>query len=251
MHLLGVEVARALDVDGAALMQDRPGEVVAAADVIEVDDRVGGVLRAELVVDHLLQRVPHHRAVGPDDALGLAGRAGREDDLVRVVELAGSRVGRSAEDDAQHLLVGEVGRRRRRARSTVRRSRQLARAAQLEDRPQEAVLDEDRPRRRAAQQVRQLAGAQAPVERHHDRARRRDPHLDLDELEPVGAEHARPGPSPRCRARRARWRRGGARRAARRRCACGPRRRSPSWRGPARRARTGGAASAVPARGLR
>src|SRR5205814_8772557 len=72
-----LEAAGALDVHGPALMDDRPGEVVATADVVEVDDRVGRVLRSELEVDDLLQRVPQHRAVGPHDALRLDRKSTR------------------------------------------------------------------------------------------------------------------------------------------------------------------------------
>jgi hypothetical protein len=98
--------------------------------------------------------------------------------------LAGGRVGGGRSDD---LLVEQV------ADAAVERDHRaqvghLAGAAQLEDRRGEALLDDDRPGRRAAQQVGELAGAQPPVQRDHDRARRRDADLDLDVLQAVGAQ---------------------------------------------------------------
>jgi hypothetical protein len=97
---------------------------------------------------------------------------------------ARGRVGRRR---AVHLLVGEVGDAAVEADDRAQVGH-LTGSPEFQDRRQETVLDEDGARRRAPQQVGQLAGSQAPVQRHHDRARGGDPHLDLHELEPVGAE---------------------------------------------------------------
>src|SRR5919199_982340 len=102
-------------------------------------------------VGQLLDRVPQHGPVRPHDALRMPGRAGGEDDLVRVVHraLGRGRIGRRGADD---LLVEQV------AQAPVEADDRaqvgyLPGAAQLEDGRREALLDDDRPRARAAQQV--------------------------------------------------------------------------------------------------
>ena len=211
----------------AALVQDRPREVVATADVVEVDDRVGRVAAGcEPKSIDLLQRVPQHRAVRPHDALRLAGRARREDDLVRVVHAAGAS--RAAPPTTSRTPRRRRGRRRRRrARSPCagRAPRRCGAARAIV--PRKRSSTKIALACRAAQQIGELAVAQAPVQRHHDRARRRRCPTSISRNSrrfalstATRSSSSMPEPDQRVgdAARR--------RRAARRRCASGPRRRS-------------------------
>ena len=182
--MLGIEARAAVDRAGAAAVGER-GREVERVRVAQRHDQERGVAPAEAELDLGHEREHRTAAVRPDRALGPPGGAGGVHQRPRI--RSGDRNGglRIARRGDQRFIAEVARGRRRGAAMNVAARLHGQRVADLFDRAQQRVLDDEGARAAIGRDIGDLAPDQAEVDRHGDQPGFGGRGIDLQPLDAV------------------------------------------------------------------